>query len=186
MHTIPPFDNQEQPDQNENNSLLASIIQSSDDAIIGKDLNGIITSWNPAAEKIFGYAAQEVIGHSINSLLPPERLREEADILKKIIKGMRVDHFETERVCKDGRRIDMSVSISPILNGNGKVIGASKIARDITLQKQAQLLLTSNKELAFQIEEKSKREAELAAISQKLKDSLWFIETFGIAIWRVA
>ena len=112
-------------------------------------------------------------------MLPPERLREEADILKKIIKGVRVDHFETERVCKDGRRIDMSVSISPILNGNGKVIGASKIARDITLQKQAQLLLTSNKELAFKIEEKSKREAELAAISQKLKDSL--LETVSLA-----
>ena len=113
-------------------NLLAAIVNGSDDAIIGKDLKGFITSWNPGAEKIFGYTAQELIGHSIEILLPPERLNEESDILKKISQGMRVSHFETVRLSKDGRRIDVSVTISPILNANGKVIGASKILRDIT------------------------------------------------------
>jgi PAS domain S-box-containing protein len=116
----------------EQDEKIIAIVNSSDDVIIGNDLNGFITSWNPGAEKIFGYAAQEVVGHSIEILLPPERLEEELDILKKILQGERISHFETVRLHKDGRRIDVSATISPILNANGKVIGASKIIRDIT------------------------------------------------------
>ncbi len=113
-------------------NILAAIVNGSDDAIIGKDLKGFITSWNPGAEKIFGYSAQELIGHSIEILLPPERLNEESDILKKISQGERISHFETVRLCKDGQRIDVSATISPILDVNGKVIGVSIIVRDIT------------------------------------------------------
>jgi PAS domain S-box-containing protein len=115
---------------------LASIVATSDDAIISKNLDGIVQSWNAAAERIFGYTAEEMIGRPILTILPPERANEEADILSKIRAGERVDHFETIRVSKDGRRIDVSVTISPLRDETGKVIGASKIARDITEHKR--------------------------------------------------
>jgi PAS domain S-box-containing protein len=130
--------------------ILAAIVSNSDDAIISKDTNGVITSWNRGAENIFGYSAQEAIGKAIHFLLPLERLEEEATILNKILKGERVEHIETERVCKGGRRITISVTISPIFDSQGEVIGASKIARDITSQKEMQQkLLEANKELIF-------------------------------------
>lgn len=116
-------------------SRLAAIVESSDDAIIGKDLNGIITSWNQGAEKIFGYTAEEMVGSSILRLFPPERQREENFILEKIKRGEKVEHFETLRQTKDGRLIDISVSISPIKDTTGNIVGASKIARDITMRK---------------------------------------------------
>lgn len=184
----------------ESDALLAAIVQSSDDAIIGKDLNGIITSWNPGAESIFGYTAQEVIGHPIELLIPTERLGEEAHILQQISQGKRVRHFETERLCKDGRHIVISATISPIKDSKGKVIGASKIARDITQQKdllhkfiktdkelafqrweakRAEELLLINKELLFEKEEKSKRAEELLVINNKLQASLF--ETVELA-----
>jgi PAS domain S-box-containing protein len=117
---------------------LGEIVQSSDDAIIGKDLAGIITSWNPGAEKIFGYTAAEAIGRPMLIVFPPELVGEEADILARVARGERLRHFETVRLRKDGRRIDVSATISPIHDATGKVIGVSKIARDITLQKQQQ------------------------------------------------
>ena len=117
--------------------LLAAIVDSSDDAIISKNLKSIVTSWNPAAERIFGYTAEEMIGQSIMRLLPPDRLEEEARIVARLQRGERVDHFETRRVRKDGRFIDVSLTISPIKNEEGVVVGASKIARDITEQKRA-------------------------------------------------
>jgi PAS domain S-box-containing protein len=117
---------------------LAAIVESSEDAIIGKSLTGIITSWNRGAEKIFGYTAAEVIGQPLLILFPPERQHEEAGILARIARGETVQHFETVRVRKDGREIFISATISPLKDGNGKVIGASKIARDITAEKQAQ------------------------------------------------
>ena len=117
-------------------ALLSAIVDTSDDAIISKDLNGIITSWNRSAERLFGYTANEAVGQSITILIPPERLDEEPEILSRLRRGERVDHFETVRARKDGSLIDISLTISPVLDGSGKIIGASKIARDITGSKK--------------------------------------------------
>lgn len=119
---------------------LAAIVESSDDAIISKDLNGIITSWNGGAEKLFGYRADEVIGKSITILIPEDRLDEEPNILARLRKGERIEHFETIRRRKDGEPIDISLVISPIRNQQGKIIGASKIARDISDRRAAEKL----------------------------------------------
>lgn len=159
---------------------LAAIVASSEDAIIGKDADGVITSWNPAAEKIFGYTEQEAIGQSIEILVPPERIQEESLIFQKILKGGQVSHFETERICKDGRHIFISATVSPIYDSNGKLIGSSKIARDITGQIEAEMaLVNANKELAYQAQEKVKRAAELLVINEKLHQSL--METIELA-----
>lgn len=117
---------------------LASIVESSDDAIISKDLNGIITSWNNGAEHLFGYSAREVIGRPVTILFPSDRIREEASILERLRRGERVDHYETVRQRKDGSLVDISLTISPLLAVDGRVIGASKIARDISIAKRAQ------------------------------------------------
>lgn len=115
---------------------LASIVANSNDAIVGKDLNGVVTDWNQAAERIFGYTADEMIGQSITRVIPPDRLHEEDRILERMRNGQSVDHFETLRQTKDGKLIDVSVTISPIRNASGTIIGASKIARDITKAKE--------------------------------------------------
>jgi PAS domain S-box-containing protein len=117
--------------------LLAAIVDSSDDAIVSKNLRGIVTSWNKGAQRIFGYTAEEMIGESILRLLPVERYAEEDDILSRLQRGQRVDHFETIRQRKDGKLIDVSLTISPIRDAEGVIVGASKIARDITDQKAA-------------------------------------------------
>jgi PAS domain S-box-containing protein len=114
---------------------LRGIVESSDDAIITKTLDGLITSWNPGAERIFGYSAEQAIGQSMQIIIPPERSREEPAILARLAQGERVDHFETVRVRADGSRIDVSATISPLHDGSGRIIGASKIARDITERK---------------------------------------------------
>src|SRR5262245_54702819 len=111
---------------------LAAIVASSDDAIISKDLNGVVQSWNAAAERVFGYTADEMIGQSITKLMPTDRVHEEHHILTQIRRGERVSHFHTIRLHKDGRPIEISVTISPVKDSSGTVIGASKIARDIT------------------------------------------------------
>jgi len=116
---------------------LAAIIESSDDAIVSKNLDRKITSWNPAAERLFGYKASEIIGCSITVLFPPDRLHEEEEIICRILAGERVRHFETVRVRKNGEPIDVSVTISPIKDAEGRIIGASKILRDITEQKKS-------------------------------------------------
>src|SRR4051812_205434 len=119
-------------------AYLAAIVESSDDAIISKDLQGNITSWNGAAERIFGYRAQEIIGSHITKLIPEDHLSEEAEILDRIKKGERMDHFRTIRRAKDGRLVPVSITVSPIRDSSGKIVGASKIARDVTeLQKEA-------------------------------------------------
>jgi len=120
-----------------NSKWLGAIINSSDDAIISKDINSIVTSWNESAVRIFGYNAEEMIGQSILKIIPQDRLDEEPKILSQLRQGIRVDHFETIRRRKDGRLIDVSLTISPIKDSMGRVIGLSKIARDITEKKQA-------------------------------------------------
>jgi PAS domain S-box-containing protein len=114
----------------------ASVVESSDDAIVTKDLNGIITSWNKGAARLFGYTADEVIGKPITILMAPERHNEEPAILDRIRRGERIEHYETVRMRKNGDHIDISLTVSPIKNARGKIIGASKIARDITEQKR--------------------------------------------------
>ena len=115
---------------------LAAIVESSDDAIISKDLNGIIATWNKAAERLFGYPAEDAIGKSITIIIPPERRHEEVGILDRVRRGEPIDHFETQRRRKDGSLVDISLSISPVTDETGAIIGASKIAHDITEQKR--------------------------------------------------
>jgi PAS domain S-box-containing protein len=117
-------------------AYLAAIVETSDDAIIAKDLDGIIQSWNQAAERIFGFTAAEAVGRPITLIVPSERMAEEADILARLRRGERVEHFETERVARDGRRVSISLTVSPIRDTRGRIAGASKIARDITEQKR--------------------------------------------------
>jgi PAS domain S-box-containing protein len=132
---------------------LAAIVESSDDAIVSKTLDSIIRSWNAGAERLFGYTAAEAVGRSITLIIPPERLDEESMILSRLRRGERVDHFETVRITKDGRRLDISLTISPIHDAEGRIIGASKIARDVTGQKVAERSLRESQEqLAAELE----------------------------------
>lgn len=129
-------------------AYLAAIVESSDDAIISKNLNGTIMSWNAGAERIFGYSAEEAIGQPILMIIPPDRRNEEIEILDKLKRGERINHFQTVRVAKDGREIQLSITISPIHDESGKIIGASKVARDITEQKRMEARLKqTNREL---------------------------------------
>ncbi|HEU5051869.1 MAG TPA: PAS domain S-box protein [Hanamia sp.] len=124
--------------EDEKQATLAAIVSSSDDAIISKDLKGIITSWNHSAEEMFGYTEKEAIGKHISLIIPKERLPEEDRIIGSIRRGEKIDHFETERIAKDGTRRQLSITVSPIKNSRGKIIGASKVARDISLRLEAE------------------------------------------------
>ena len=129
---------------------LADIVDSTDDAIVSKDLNGIVKSWNPGAERLFGYSAAEIIGKSITLLIPDHLQQEETKILAEIARGERIDHFETVRMRKDGTLVSISLTVSPVRNLDGRVIGASKIARDITERRKAELALAErNLQLAL-------------------------------------
>lgn len=121
-------------------AYLAAIVASSDDAIVGKTLDGIVTSWNAGATRIFGFAEEEMIGQSIKRIIPAELQQEEDEILARLRAGERIDHFDTVRIAKDGRRVDISLTISPIRDGEGAIIGASKVARDITERKRGEEL----------------------------------------------
>jgi PAS domain S-box-containing protein len=118
--------------------LLAAIVESSHDAIVSKSLNGVITSWNKGAERLFGYAAEEAVGQNITLIIPLERRDEERTIIEQLTRGERVDHFETVRMRKDGSLLDVSLTISPMKDASGRVVGASKLARDITERKRAE------------------------------------------------
>jgi PAS domain S-box-containing protein len=125
----------------EQTGLLAAIVKSSDDAIVSKDLKGYVTSWNEAAERLFGYTEEEMVGQHITKIIPIERLAEEDQVLATIRSGDTVDHFQTQRRRKDGTLVDISLTVSPVRSPDGRVIGASKIARDITEQKRLQAAL---------------------------------------------
>ena len=164
----------------EANQRLAAIVESSDDAIISKDLNGIITSWNRGAERLFGYQAEEIVGRPITILIPQEHINEEPGILKRIRHGDRIDHYETVRRCKDGRLVDISLSVSPVRDVQGRIIGASKIARDITERKRSEQALReareqlarANSELELRVQE---RTAELAETNSQLEAFVYSI-----------
>src|SRR5258708_6128031 len=122
---------------------LAAIVESSDDAIIAKNLDGTVQACNAAAERLFGYTSAELIGQSVRILIPPYRQDEEDEILAKIRRGERVEHFETVRQSKDGRPIDVSLTVSPVRDASGAIIGISKTARDITERKRATAALAA-------------------------------------------
>ena len=163
---------------------LAAIVHSSDDAIISKTLDGIVTSWNDAAKKIFGYTAAEMIGESIAKLIPPDHYNEEPAILKRIRKGESVDHYETKRVTKDGRILDISLTISPIKDRRNHIIGASKIARDITKQKEIERLVRESEDryraLAEELETLVMEKTEdLSQVNKELQRSNVELEQFA-------
>lgn len=147
---------------------FAAIVEFSDDAIISKDLNGIITSWNPAAERIFGYLAEEVIGKPVTILIPPERQDEEPSIIQRVRRGERVEHYETVRRRKDGTYIDISLTVSPIKDADGTVVGASKIARDITERKQSEAQISA---LAREAEHRAKNVLAVVQAMVRLSQS---------------
>lgn len=146
--------------------LLAAIVESSQDAIVGKTLDGIVTSWNAAAERIFGYSASEMIGRPISRLAPPGRAAEMQLILARIARGERVEHYETQRRRKDGQIIDAALTISPIRDPAGRIVGASKIARDITAAKREQVA-------------SAEREAQLRSILETVPDAMIMIDERG-------
>ena len=157
--------------------LLAAIVESSDDAILSKALDGTILSWNAGAQRLFGYRAEEIIGKPSTTLLPPERVQEEEENLARLRRGERVEHCETVRVAKDGRRIDVSVTVSPLKDRDGHVVGASKIIHDITERKRAEEALKAAKLSAEQAKAAAEQASKakdhfLAVLSHELRTPL--------------
>ncbi|HEX4415311.1 MAG TPA: PAS domain S-box protein [Lacipirellulaceae bacterium] len=146
---------------------LAAIVASSDDAIVSKDLNGIVQSWNEGATRIFGFTADEMIGQSITKVIPPDRLNEENEILSQIRRGERINHFHSIRLRKDGRPVDISVTISPIRDSTGRIIGASKIARDISEANR----LSRERERLFQLGRSMTEKSDVRELVQAITDA---------------
>lgn len=164
----------------EQSARLAAIVESSEDAIISKRLDGTITSWNLGAERVFGYKPEEIIGQSIFKLIPPERREEEPAIIARLITGERVDHIETQRLTKDGKLIDLSLSISPLRDQSGKIVGASKIARDISRQKLVEReMAESQLYLETIIEASALGTWELDLLTDVPRYSKRYLEIFG-------
>jgi PAS domain S-box-containing protein len=162
----PDLPSGEEPDYAIRLALLAAIVESSDDAIVSKSLEGRIQSWNSGAERIFGYKAAEVIGQPITIIIPPELRDEERNILERVRRGERIDHFDTIRVTKDGRRIAISLSVSPVRDSRDVIVGASKVARDISERKRAEQALSEG-------EKRLAAEAHALAKLNELSTSLW-------------
>jgi PAS domain S-box-containing protein len=158
---------------------LAAIVQSSDDAIVSKDLDGIIRSWNPGAERMFGYTASEAIGRSIHIIVPTDRREEQEEVLRRLRRGESVDHFETIRVRKDGTLIPISLTVSPLRSSTGVVVGASKIARDISDRLSADAALTAARAAQDDLQ---RRLVALVAASGSLVRSLAIDETISASI----
>ena len=154
----------------DDSALLAAIIESSDDAIVSKTLDGRIRSWNAGAQRIFGYTQEEAIGKAITLIIPPELLDEEREIIGKLRRGERIEHFETIRITKDRRRIHVSLTVSPVRNARGQVVGASKIARDISERKRTEQALRKSEEA---LREADRRKDEfLAILAHELRNPL--------------
>jgi PAS domain S-box-containing protein len=159
---------------------LAAIVESSEDAIVSKDLNGIIMSWNKGAERIFGYAAEEIIGRPVSVLIPPQRDNEEPEILSRIRRGERVEHYETFRIRKDGTTVPISLTISPIRDSKGRITGASKIARDITQRKRDELALKFTRDQLTRGKEELERRVEERSAS--LRSAVEQMEEFSYTV----
>jgi PAS domain S-box-containing protein len=152
---------------------LAAIVESSDDAIIGKRLDGTIVSWNSGATRMLGYSAEEMIGQSVLKLFPPELMDEEPAIVAQLVRGERVNHFETARLRKDGTRVEISLSVSPILDAGGAIVGAAKLARDITEAKRArEAMRLLNRQLEDQATELEEQAGELEEQASELEHQL--------------
>jgi PAS domain S-box-containing protein len=163
---------------------LAAIVSSSDAAIVGKTLDGVVTSWNAGAESTFGYKAHEMIGQSITRIIPAELQKEEEEILRRIRQGDRIKNYQTVRNCKDGRRIDISLTISPVLDQSGNVVGASKIARDITAEKRAEAALQQIQVELARVARVSTVGELTAAIAHELNQPLAGVVNSGNACLR--
>ena len=162
--------------------LLAAIVDSSDDAIVSKSLDGVITSWNPGAEQLFGYTAKEAVGQHISLIIPINRRNEEVAILERLKRGERIDHFDTVRMRKDGTTLDISLTISPVRDSAGRIVGASKIARDVTQRKRVERALHESEQrfrlladaldtqVQFRTQELQRRNAEILQQSEQLRD----------------
>jgi PAS domain S-box-containing protein len=163
--------------------LLAAIVDSSDDAIVSKTLDGVITSWNASAERLFGYTASEAVGQHISLIIPVNRRDEETVIIERIKRGERIEHFDTVRVRKDKTLLDIALTISPVRDASGKIVGASKIARDIAQRKQIERELHESEgryrvladaldtQVQFRTQELEKRNSELSTLSGRLMES---------------
>lgn len=159
---------------------LAAIVSGSEDAIVGKNLDGVITNWNSAAERILGYSASEIIGKPITVLIPPERQGEEREILARLRSGKRVEHFETIRVTKDGREIDVSLSISPIKDDAGQIVGASKILRDVSDRKEVERKLQdAQRQLQVRADDLENKVRHRTA---RLQEMVAELETFSYSV----
>jgi PAS domain S-box-containing protein len=167
--------------------LLAAIVASSDDAIISKNLDGVITSWNKAAEHTLGYSADEAVGKHITLIIPPDRRHEENDILRRLRNGERIDHFETVRQRKDGTLFDVSVTISPVKDSSGRIIGASKVARDITERKRLDLAVRQSEERYRELSETLDAEvrARTAELEERSREVLIQAEQVRKLSWQV-
>lgn len=153
---------------------LAAIVQGSDDAIVSKTLDGTITSWNPGAEKLFGYTSEEAIGQSIMLLIPEDRAQEETTIVDRLRRGLVIDHFETKRRTKDGRLLDISLTVSPLRDSQGRIVGASKIARDITEQRKLFSALQESEARYMQVAQEM--EAIVAQRTLELTEANYYLE----------
>jgi PAS domain S-box-containing protein len=156
-------------------NLLAAIVESSDDAIVSKNLDGIILSWNRGAERLFGYTSAEAVGKSIAIIIPSDRLDEEAEILKRLQCGERIENFETIRARKGGNQLNVSLTISPVRDASGRIVGASKVARDVTEQvQQRKALHEANADLQLFAH----------SASHDLQETLWIVRTYSELLQR--